>query len=95
MDPAPLEACLRREFDEMCCLLFGRCCAQHSGEGAERWQGRTFSAAQIREQLTALAPKAAAAGSAGQVLADYGSHRVQISVRTTSAALKSTRTSMT
>jgi mannose-6-phosphate isomerase-like protein (cupin superfamily) len=43
-----------------------------------------FSAAQIREQLTALAPKAAAAGSAGQVLADYGSHRVQISVRTTS-----------
>jgi mannose-6-phosphate isomerase-like protein (cupin superfamily) len=43
-----------------------------------------FSAAQIRERVTALSRQAAASGSAGQVLADYGSHRVQISVRTTS-----------
>jgi mannose-6-phosphate isomerase-like protein (cupin superfamily) len=43
-----------------------------------------FSAAQIRQQLATLGTQAAASGSAGQVLADYGSHKVQISVRTTS-----------
>ena len=43
-----------------------------------------FSAAQIHSQLTALAAQAAATGSAGTTLADYGSHRVQISVRTVS-----------
>lgn len=43
-----------------------------------------FSASQIREQLAALDTQAAASGSAGQTLADYGSHKVQISVRTTS-----------
>jgi len=43
-----------------------------------------FSASQIREQLTALGTQAAESGSAGQTLADYGSHKVQISVRTTS-----------
>jgi mannose-6-phosphate isomerase-like protein (cupin superfamily) len=43
-----------------------------------------FSAAQIRERVAALTPQAAASGSAGQMLADYGNHRVQISVRTTS-----------
>jgi hypothetical protein len=43
-----------------------------------------FSAAQIRERVAALTPQAAASGSAGQMLADYGSHKVQISVRTAS-----------
>ena len=43
-----------------------------------------FSASQIRSQLTALDAKAAASGSAGTTLADYGSHKVQLSVRTTS-----------
>ena len=43
-----------------------------------------FSAAQIRQQLATLGTQAAASGSAGQVLADYGSHKLQISVRTTS-----------
>jgi mannose-6-phosphate isomerase-like protein (cupin superfamily) len=43
-----------------------------------------FSAAQIREQVTALSLQAAASGSAGQILADYGSHKVQVSVRTSS-----------
>ena len=43
-----------------------------------------FSAAQIRTQLASLATQAAASGSAGQTLADYGSHKVQISVRTAS-----------
>jgi mannose-6-phosphate isomerase-like protein (cupin superfamily) len=39
-----------------------------------------FSADQIRT----LTAQALASGSAGKTLADYGSHRVQISVRTTS-----------
>lgn len=43
-----------------------------------------FSAAQIQSQLTALAAQVAASGSAGTTLADYGSHKVQISVRATS-----------
>jgi mannose-6-phosphate isomerase-like protein (cupin superfamily) len=43
-----------------------------------------FSAAQIRQHLATLGTQAAASGSAGQVLADYGSHKLQISVRTTS-----------
>jgi len=43
-----------------------------------------FSAAQIREKLTTLATQATATGSAGVTLADYGSHKVQLSVRTTS-----------
>jgi mannose-6-phosphate isomerase-like protein (cupin superfamily) len=43
-----------------------------------------FSATEIRGLLAALAPQAASDGSAGHVLADYGSHRVQISVRTKS-----------
>jgi mannose-6-phosphate isomerase-like protein (cupin superfamily) len=47
-------------------------------------KAEVFSAAQIRDQLSALAPQAAASGSAGVKLADYGSHRVQISVRTKS-----------
>ena len=43
-----------------------------------------FSAAQIREKLTTLATQATATGSAGVTLADYGSHKVQLSVRTSS-----------
>jgi len=43
-----------------------------------------FNAAQIRSQLTALAAQAAATGSGGSTLADYGSHKVQLSVRITS-----------
>jgi mannose-6-phosphate isomerase-like protein (cupin superfamily) len=43
-----------------------------------------FSAQQVREELATLAAQAAAAGSSGVTLADYGSHKLQISVRTTS-----------
>ncbi len=43
-----------------------------------------FSAAQIRTQLATLDAQAATSGSAGTTLADYGSHKVQISVRTAS-----------
>ncbi len=43
-----------------------------------------FSAAQIRGQLNTLSTQAAASGSGGTTLADYGSHKIQISVRTTS-----------
>lgn len=43
-----------------------------------------FSAVQVQSQLSTLAAQAAVSGSAGATLADYGSHKVQISVRTTS-----------
>lgn len=43
-----------------------------------------FSATQIKAQLATLGAQAAASGSAGTTLADYGSHKVQISVRTAS-----------
>ena len=43
-----------------------------------------FAADQIKAKIAELTPQAAASGSSGAVLADYGSHKVQISVRTTS-----------
>ena len=43
-----------------------------------------FSASQIRTLLSTLGAQAATSGSAGTTLADYGSHRVQLSVRTAS-----------
>ena len=43
-----------------------------------------FSSPDIHTQLQALASKAQASGSAGLTLADYGSHKVQLSVRTAS-----------
>ncbi|HUB28867.1 MAG TPA: hypothetical protein VL967_04190 [Terracidiphilus sp.] len=47
-------------------------------------KSEVFTSQQIREQLSALPAQAAASGGSGVVLADYGSHRVQISVRTAS-----------
>ncbi len=47
-------------------------------------RAEVFPAQQIREKLTMLAAQTAESGSAGFKLADYGSHRVQISVRTLS-----------
>jgi mannose-6-phosphate isomerase-like protein (cupin superfamily) len=43
-----------------------------------------FSAGQLHSQLTTLAAQAAASGSAGATLGDYGNHKLQISVRTAS-----------
>lgn len=43
-----------------------------------------FSSQQIGAQLEQLVPKAKDKGSSGLTLADYGSHRVQLSVRTAS-----------
>jgi mannose-6-phosphate isomerase-like protein (cupin superfamily) len=43
-----------------------------------------FSAQQNRAQLEALTAQAKTSGSAGVTLADYGSHKLQISVRRTS-----------
>jgi mannose-6-phosphate isomerase-like protein (cupin superfamily) len=43
-----------------------------------------FSAQEIRNHLSSLAESASASGSSGVTLADYGSHKVQISVRTAS-----------
>jgi mannose-6-phosphate isomerase-like protein (cupin superfamily) len=43
-----------------------------------------YSAAQLRAKVAELATQSASAGSAGTTLADYGSHKVQVSVRTSS-----------
>jgi mannose-6-phosphate isomerase-like protein (cupin superfamily) len=43
-----------------------------------------FSSQSLSSQLTALEEKAQAPGSAGSTLADYGSHKLQLSARTMS-----------
>jgi mannose-6-phosphate isomerase-like protein (cupin superfamily) len=43
-----------------------------------------FNAKDVDAQIAALVAKAQANGSAGDTLADYGSHKIQISVRTVS-----------
>jgi len=47
-------------------------------------KAEVFAAPAVRSQETALAAQAATSGSASTTLADYGSHKVQISVRTVS-----------
>ena len=49
-------------------------------------KSEVFTSQQIRAQLATLATKAKDAGTGGLTLADYGSHKVQLSVRTTSGA---------
>jgi mannose-6-phosphate isomerase-like protein (cupin superfamily) len=43
-----------------------------------------FSSQEIQKQLADLAPKAQPSGSSGSTLGDYGSHKIQLSVRSTS-----------
>jgi mannose-6-phosphate isomerase-like protein (cupin superfamily) len=43
-----------------------------------------FSARDLKAKVEALAPEAKTKGSSGATLADYGSHKVQLSVRTAS-----------
>ncbi|HLH37492.1 MAG TPA: hypothetical protein VKX41_22715 [Alloacidobacterium sp.] len=43
-----------------------------------------FSAQDVQRQLADLASKSQSAGSGGATLGDYGSHKIQLSVRTTS-----------
>jgi mannose-6-phosphate isomerase-like protein (cupin superfamily) len=59
-------------------LLSASALAQSAGKSD------VFSAQQNRAQLEALTAQAKTSGSAGITLADYGSHKLQISVRTTS-----------
>jgi mannose-6-phosphate isomerase-like protein (cupin superfamily) len=47
-------------------------------------KSEVFASPQIRAQLQALDTKAQDTGSSGVTLADYGSHKLQLSVRTTS-----------
>ena len=47
-------------------------------------KAEVFSSKQLQEQLVALGHQTTASGSAGVTLADYGSHKLQISVRTSS-----------
>jgi mannose-6-phosphate isomerase-like protein (cupin superfamily) len=59
-------------------LLAMPCCAQTGN------QAQVFSAQDLSSQMATLIPKAKASGSSGAKLADYGSHAIQISVRTKS-----------
>ncbi len=43
-----------------------------------------FSTEDIQQQLSGLASKAESAGSSGSTLGDYGSHKIQLSLRTKS-----------
>lgn len=43
-----------------------------------------FSAQDVQKQLDDLASKSQSSGSSGATLGDYGSHKIQLSVRTTS-----------
>jgi mannose-6-phosphate isomerase-like protein (cupin superfamily) len=47
-------------------------------------KAEVFSAQDVKMHLAELAPQARATGSSGMTLADYGSHKVQLSVRTSS-----------
>jgi mannose-6-phosphate isomerase-like protein (cupin superfamily) len=47
-------------------------------------KAEVFPSQQIREHMATLGSQAATSGSAGLTLADYGSHKLQISVRTSS-----------
>jgi len=47
-------------------------------------KSEVFSAAQLRAKIAELALQAANTGSGGTTLADYGSHKVQVSVRASS-----------
>src|ERR1700761_5329507 len=60
-------------------LAFGVSALAQSGGKAD-----VFSSSAVHAKIAELAPQSASAGSAGAVLADYGSHKVQISVRSTS-----------
>lgn len=52
--------------------------------GQSAGKSDVFPGKDLDTQITALTQKAQASGSAGATLADYGSHKIQISVRTTS-----------
>jgi mannose-6-phosphate isomerase-like protein (cupin superfamily) len=62
-------------------LLIASAYAQSDSKKAEY-----FSAQDIQKQLADLASKSQAAGSSGTTLGDYGSHRIQLSVRNASGS---------
>jgi len=72
---------MKKYFVALCAasLLSGFAYAQDSAKKADY-----FSAQDIQKQLADLAPKSQSAGSSGSTLGDYGSHRIQLSVRNTS-----------
>jgi mannose-6-phosphate isomerase-like protein (cupin superfamily) len=61
-------------------LLFSIFARAQSGEKKADY----FSSQEIQKQLADLAPKAQPSGSSGSMLGDYGSHRIQLSVRSSS-----------
>ena len=58
--------------------------AMISAQGQSAGKADVFPGKDLDTQIAALTQKAQASGSAGDTLADYGSHKVQISVRTSS-----------
>ena len=72
---------MKRQFTAVCvvALLGVSAHAQNTSKKADY-----FSAQDIQKQLADLAPKAQPSGSSGATLGDYGSHRIQLSVRNAS-----------
>ncbi len=68
-----------------CVALFWAALALTVSAGAQTG-GKTnvFSAAELRTKIAELNTQAASSGGSGTTLADYGSHKVQISVRAAS-----------
>lgn len=65
----------------VCVVMLG---AMISAQGQSAGKADAFQGKDLDTEVAALAQKAQASGSAGDTLADYGSHKVQISVRTSS-----------
>src|ERR1700733_5173359 len=65
-------------------LIFLAVALNVSATAQSAGKAEVFSSKQVQEQLAALGHQASASGSAGVTLAAYGSHKLQISVRTTS-----------
>jgi mannose-6-phosphate isomerase-like protein (cupin superfamily) len=65
-------------------LIFLAVALNVSATAQSAGKAEVFSSKQVQEQLAALGHQASASGSAGVTLADYGSHKLQISVRTAS-----------
>lgn len=72
---------MKKTFLALCALsLFSIATLAQTGEKKADY----FSAQDVQKQLDDLASRSQSSGSSGATLGDYGSHKIQMSVRTTS-----------
>jgi mannose-6-phosphate isomerase-like protein (cupin superfamily) len=81
MDCSSEEMVMRKIWLAICALsLFGVAAQAQTGEKKADY----FPAQDVQKQLDDLVSKSQSSGSGGATLGDYGSHKIQLSVRTTS-----------